>query len=97
MFKAIVNSKQGKVWANHPLDQRMIEVADVEENADQYLMWAETLGQIRNAPPERVAKFANLLNKHITFLSKKKIENNVDENVNLGNNINSDRGNPEGL
>tara|TARA_R100000808_G_C2153235_1_gene163289 strand:- start:779 stop:997 length:219 start_codon:yes stop_codon:yes gene_type:complete len=71
MFRAVVDTKQGKVWANHPFDQAMVEVADVNENAENYLVWTETLGQIRQAQPERVEKFYNLLVKKIECLQEK--------------------------
>jgi len=92
MFRTVVDTKRGRVWANHPLDQRMILVADIEEDADDYLRWSEIMGQIRKAPVEKVEAFAMALEANI-----KKIEKNVDINVNTGYAIDSDRGNPEAL
>ena len=92
MFRTVIDSKNGKVWANHPLDQRMILVADVEEDADDYLNWSEMMGQMRNAPVKKVEVFVMALEAHI-----KNIEKNVDVDVNLPYTINSDRGNSEAL
>ena len=41
MWRTVVDTKQGKVWANHPQDQHMMIVADVDEDADKYLKWNE--------------------------------------------------------
>ena len=73
MFRTVIDSKNGKVWANHPLDQRMILVADVEEDADDYLKWSKMMGQIRNAPIKKVEAFVTSLEAHL-----KNIEKNVD-------------------
>jgi hypothetical protein len=92
MFRTVIDSKNGKVWANHPLDQRMILVADIEEDANDYLKWNEMMGQIRRAPIKKVEAFVTSLEAHL-----KNIEKNVDLNVNLPYDIKSDRGNPTDL
>jgi len=92
MFRTVIDSKNGKVWANHPLDQRMILVADVEEDADDYLKWSEMMGKIRNAPIKKIKTFVTALGTHL-----KNIEKNVDLDVNLPYYIKSDRGNPTDL
>ena len=92
MFRAVIDSKNGKVWASHPLDQRMVLVADVEEDADDYLNWSKMMGKIRTAPVEKVQAFTVALEAHL-----KNIEKNVDLNVNLPYDIKSDRGNPTDL
>ena len=92
MFRAVIDSKNGKVWASHPLDQRMVLVADVEEDADDYLNWSKMMGRIRTAPDEKVQAFTVALEAHL-----KNIKKNVDLNVNLPYDIKSDRGNPTDL
>ena len=92
MFRTVIDSKNGKVWANHPLDQRMILVADIEENADDYLNWSQMMGKIRTAPIEKVQAFVESLEAHL-----KNIEKNVDKNADADYYIKSDRGNPTDL
>ena len=49
MWRTVVDTKQGKVWANLPTDSKMMLVADVEDNAADYLMWNKIIGSIREA------------------------------------------------
>jgi len=92
MFRTVIDSKNGKVWANHPLDQRMILVADIEQNADEYLNWSKMMGKIRTAPIEKVQLFVKSLEAHL-----ENIEKNVDKDIDADYTIKSDRGNPTDL
>ena len=85
MWRTVVDTKQGKVWANHPQDQHMMIVADVEEDADKYLKWNEMIAQIRTAPPEKVE------------LAGKIFEKMFDKKFKASDTIKSDRGNPTDL
>ena len=49
MWTSVVDTKQGKVWANLPTDSKMMLVADVEDNAADYLMWNKMIGSIRDS------------------------------------------------
>jgi transketolase len=89
MWRTVVDTKQGKVWANHPQDQHMMIVADVEEDADKYLKWNEMIAQIRTAPPEKVEFFYNVM--------VKKFEEMFDKKFKASDTIKSDRGNPTDL
>ena len=53
-MKILVDTKKGKVWANTPVDERMVEVADIEKDSNDYLAWNEMVGQIRANEDEDV-------------------------------------------
>ena len=89
MWRTVVDTKQGKVWANLPTDPKMMLVANIEHNADEYLMWNKLIGSIREADANNVEVFAKLI--------EKKFQKTVDENVKPSYTINSDRGNPSDL
>ena len=89
MWRTVVDTKQGKVWANLPTDPKMMLVADVEESAADYLMWNKLIGSIREADPSKVEVFGKLI--------EKKFEKTIDENIKSSYTINSDRGNPTDL
>ena len=85
MFRTVIDSKRGKIWVNHPLDQRMIEVADVDENGDVYWGWVKMITAINNA-----AESGN-------ELALKKVEKMFDFEAKPAYTIKSDRGNPTDL
>ena len=89
MWTSVVDTKQGKVWANLPSDPKMMLVADVEVNADEYLMWNELIGSIREADERNIGIFGKLI--------EKKFEKTIDENIKSSYTINSERGNPSDL
>jgi hypothetical protein len=89
MWRTVVDTKQGRVWANHPKDQRMIVVADVEEDAEQYFEWNKMISSIRDANPEKVRFIYNVMVKNF--------EKMLDKNVKPTYYINSNRGNPDDL
>lgn len=89
MWRSVIDTKQGKVWANHPKDQRMMVVADVEEDANKYWMWNKLVRAIREADEINIEVFGKLIEKNF--------KKTVDSNVNLGHTIKSDRGNPTDL
>ena len=89
MWRTVVDTKQGKVWANHPQDQHMMIVADIEEDADKYLKWNAMIAQIRNASPDKVEFFYNVM--------VKKFEEMFDKKFKPSDTIKSDRGNPSDL
>ena len=106
MFRTVIDSKNGKVWANHPLDQRMILVADIEENADDYLNWSQMMGKIRTAPIENGdvywgwVKMITAINNAAESgneLALKKVEKMFDFEAKPAYTIKSDRGNPTDL
>ena len=89
MWRTVVDTKQGKVWANLPTDPKMMLVANIEHNADEYLMWNKLIGSIREADPNNVEVFAKLIEKKFQIPLKPLSL--------LGKTINSDRGNPSDL
>ena len=89
MWRTVVDTKQGKVWANLPIDSKMMLVADVEDNAADYLMWNKIIGSIREADANKIEVFGKLI--------EKKFEETIDENIKPSYTINSDRGNPSDL
>ena len=56
MWTSVVDTKQGKVWANLPSDPKMMLVADVEEDADKYWMWNKIIRAIREADGKKFEK-----------------------------------------
>ncbi len=56
MWTSVVDTKQGKVWANLPSDPKMMLVADVEEDADKYWMWNKIIRAIREADGKKLEK-----------------------------------------
>ena len=74
MFKTIVDSKRGKVWVSDPIDGCLVEVADIEKDADTYLAWAETIGKFRNSTAPVVGKFAKLFQKKVKNLFDNQIK-----------------------
>lgn len=56
MWTSVVDTKQGKVWANLPSDPKMMLVADVEEDADKYWMWNKIIRAIREADGKKFKK-----------------------------------------
>ena len=53
-MKILVDTKKGKVWVNTPVDEKMVEVADIEKDSSDYLAWNEMVGQIRANEDEDV-------------------------------------------
>ena len=64
MWRSVIDTKQGKVWANHPKDQRMMVVADVEEDANKYWMWNKLVRAIREADEINIEVFGKLIEKN---------------------------------
>jgi|TARA_R110000824_G_scaffold283650_1_gene472005 hypothetical protein len=89
MWRTIVDTKQGKVWANHPQDHTMMEVADVEQDAEKYLKWNQMISAVRKASPEKVVFFYGVMAKNF--------EKMFDSSVKPAYTIKSDRGNPTDL
>ena len=89
-MKILVDTKKGKVWANTPVNEKMVEVADIEKDSDDYLAWNEMVGQIRaNEDEDVLAIFEKIV--------AEKFKKDVDSNGSSGYSINSDRGNPSDL
>jgi len=95
----VVDTKQGKVWANLPTDPKMMLVADVEEDADKYWEWNKIIHGIRETDESEMKVFAKLIeNESLKFLvDQKKFKKTIDENIKPSYTINSDRGNPSDL
>ena len=53
-MKILVDTKKGKVWANTPENEKMVEIADIEKDSSDYLAWNEMVGQIRAHEDEDV-------------------------------------------
>ena len=53
-MRILVDTKKGKVWANTPVNEKMVEVADIEKDSSDYLAWNEMVGQIRAHEDEDV-------------------------------------------
>ena len=89
-MKILVDTKKGKVWANTPVSEKMVEVADIEKDNYNYLAWNEMLGEIRaNDDSDVLSIFEKIL--------EEKLKKGVDSNGSSGYPLNSDRGNPEAL
>ncbi len=99
MWRTVVDTKQGKVWANLPTDPKMMLVANIEHNADEYLMWNKLIGSIREMPEEQMEVYSKGIEKvELKFLADlKKFQKTIDENIKPSYTINSDRGNPSDL
>jgi hypothetical protein len=89
MWTSVIDTKQGKVWANLPSDPNLMLVADVEEDADKYWEWNKIIRAIREADESKIEVFGKLI--------EKKFEETIDENIKPSYTINSDRGNPSDL
>ena len=89
MWTSVIDTKQGKVWANLPSDPNLMLVADVEEDADKYWEWNKIIRAIREADESKIEVFGKLI--------EKKFEKTIDENIKPSYTINSDRGNPSDL
>ena len=89
MWTSVIDTKQGKVWANLPSDPNLMLVADVEEDADKYWEWNKIIRAIREADANKIEVFGKLI--------EKKFEETIDENIKPSYTINSDRGNPSDL
>jgi hypothetical protein len=86
MWRTIVDTKQGKVWANHPQSQEMKLVADADENGDVYWGWVKMITTINKA----------IENGHGEAVLKK-VEKMFDSTIKPAYTIKSDRGNPTDL
>ena len=86
MWRTIIDSKQGKIWANCPQDQEMKLVAEADENADVYWGWVKMITTINDQIEKGNGK---------TIL--KKVEKLFDSNIKPSYTIKSDRGNPTDL
>ena len=53
-MKILVDTKKGKVWANTPENEKMVEMADIEKDSSEYLAWNEMVGRIRAHDDEDV-------------------------------------------
>ena len=53
-FISVVDSKNRKVWINHPLTNEMKLVANAGDNELHYERWEEVIQGIREASPERL-------------------------------------------
>tara|TARA_R100000329_G_scaffold112648_1_gene92470 strand:+ start:2051 stop:2281 length:231 start_codon:yes stop_codon:yes gene_type:complete len=53
-MRILVDTKKGKVWANTPENEKMVEMADIEKDSSDYLAWNEMVGQIRAHEDEDV-------------------------------------------
>jgi len=89
MWRAVVDTKRGKIWANIPTNPEMELVADVEEDAEKYLLWSRTIGQIRSADPDKIAVFGEAMEENFKKM--------FDSEVKPAYTIKSDRGNPTDL
>ena len=90
MWRTIVDTKQGKVWANIPPTNEMMVVADADINPEDYFQLNKIIKEIRDEHDEQRLKI-------FEKLMEKNFEKTVDPDINLGHNINSDRGNPSDL
>ena len=63
MWTSVVDTKQGKVWANLPSDPKMMLVADVEEDADKYWEWNKIIRAIREMPEEQMEVYSKGIEK----------------------------------
>ena len=99
MWTSVVDTKQGKVWANLPSDPKMMLVADVEEDADKYWEWNKIIRGIRELDESKMEVYGKLIEKESAkFLADlKKFKKTIDENIKPSYTINSDRGNPSDL
>ena len=89
-MKILVDTKKGKVWANTPENEKMVEMADIEKDSNDYLAWNEMVGQIRAHEDEDVLVI-------FEKIVAEKFKKGVDLNGSSGYSINSDRGNPSDL
>ena len=91
MWRTIVNSRLGKVWTSAPNQTGMYLVADVEDDQEHYHDTIINITYLRNLEGDEES--INIAYNEY----KKNFKKTVDPDVNLGHNINSDRGNPSDL
>ena len=91
MWRTIVNSRLGKVWTSAPNQTGMYLVADLEDDQEHYYDTIINITHLRNLEGDEES--INIAYNEY----KKNFEKTVDPDVNLGHNLNSDRGNPSDL